>query len=315
MLKIKQIHFKREKEILSGVSFNLKSSSILGLVGPSGAGKSTLLKIIAGLLEADQGEVILGKERVLGPSFKLLPGHPEIQLVNQDFDLDLYHTVRENLLVKANYLPNDVCQELIDELLELMELTPLQNKQAIFLSGGEQQRLALGRSLAKEPEVILLDEPFAHMDAHLRNRISDYLMKLKKIRKTSFMLVTHDGEEVLSLADRILFFNDGKILRIDTPENFYFDPSNEFEGLFFGDLNAVVIDRKKILFRPIEFDLQVNEMDVQLEVKFVKSVFFGAYYKNYFLTKKKELIILNHIESLLNVDKIAIKKKKDNRLN
>lgn len=315
MLKIKQIHFKREKEILSGVSFNLKSSSILGLVGPSGAGKSTLLKIIAGLLEADQGEVILGKERVLGPSFKLLPGHPEIQLVNQDFDLDLYHTVRENLLVKANYLPNDVCQELIDELLELMELTPLQNKQAIFLSGGEQQRLALGRSLAKEPEVILLDEPFAHMDAHLRNRISDYLMKLKKIRKTSFMLVTHDGEEVLSLADRILFFNDGKILRIDTPENFYFDPSNEFEGLFFGDLNAVVIDRKKILFRPIEFDLEVNEMDVQLEVKFVKSVFFGAYYKNYFLTKKKELIILNHIESLLNVDKIAIKKKKDNRLN
>lgn len=309
MLKIKQIHFKREKGILSGVSFNLKSSSILGLVGPSGAGKSTLLKIIAGLLDADQGEVILGKERVFGPSFRLIPGHPEIQLVNQDFDLDLYHTVRENLLVKANYLPNDVCQELIDELLELLELTSLQNKQAIFLSGGEQQRLALGRSLAKEPEVILLDEPFAHMDAHLRNRISDYLLKLKKIRKTSFMLVTHDGEEVLSLADRILFFNDGKILRIDTPENFYFDPSDEFEGLFFGDLNAVVIDRKKILFRPIEFDLNVKETDIPLEVKFIKSVFFGAYYKNYFVTEKKESIILNHRESLSHVQKIAINKK------
>lgn len=309
MLKIKQIHFKREKEILSGVSFNLKSSSILGLVGPSGAGKSTLLKIIAGLLDADQGEVILGKERVFGLSFRLIPGHPEIQLVNQDFDLDLYHTVRENLLVKANYLPNDVCQELIDELLELLELTSLQNKQAIFLSGGEQQRLALGRSLAKEPEVILLDEPFAHMDAHLRNRISDYLLKLKKIRKTSFMLVTHDGEEVLSLADRILFFNDGEILRIDTPENFYFDPSSEFEGLFFGDLNAVVIDRKKILFRPIEFDLNVKETDIPLEVKFIKSVFFGAYYKNYFVTKKKESIILNHRESLSHVQKIAINKK------
>lgn len=309
MLKVKQIYFQREKEILSGVSFNLKGSSILGLVGPSGAGKSTLLKIMAGLLEPDKGDVLLGKQRVYGPSYKLIPGHPEIQLVNQDFDLDLYHTVRENLLVQANYLPDHLCQELIDELLELLELTPLQHKQAIHLSGGEQQRLAMGRSLAKEPEVILLDEPFAHMDIHLRNRISDYLLKLKKIRKTSFMLVTHDGEEVLSLADRILFFNEGKILRIDTPENFYFHPTNEFEGLFFGDLNAVVINKEKILFRPIEFELSADEANVQLEVKFMKSIFFGSYYKNYFQTKKRETIILYHIESLSHVEKIGIKKK------
>lgn len=309
MLKIKKIHFQRDKEILSGVSFNLKASSILGLVGPSGAGKSTLLKIIAGLLDASKGEVYLGNERVFGPSYKLIPGHPEIQLVNQDFDLDLYHTVRENLLVQANYLPDNLCQELISELLELLELTPLQNKQAIHLSGGEQQRLALGRSLAKEPEVILLDEPFAHMDAHLRNRISDYLLKLKKIRKTSFMLVTHDGEEVLSLADKILFFNEGKILRVDTPESFYFNPTNEFEGLFFGDLNVVIINKEKVLFRPIEYDLTVLETDIQLEVTFVKSVFFGAYHKNHFLTKKKEMIILYHLESLSHVQKIAIKKK------
>ncbi len=309
MLKIKNLYFQRAQEILSGVSFNLKSSSILGLVGPSGAGKSTLLKVIAGLLDADQGEVMLGKERVLGPSFKLIPGHPEIQLVNQDFDLDLYHTVRENLLLKANYLPAVLCNELIDELLELLELTPLQNKQAFQISGGEQQRLALGRSLAKEPEVILLDEPFAHMDVHLRNRIAAYLLKLKKIRKTSFMLVTHDGEEVLSLADRILFFNEGKILRMDTPENFYFHPTDEFEGLFFGDLNTVKINNEKIMFRPIEFDLTGRETNLQLEVKFVKSVFFGAYHKNYFQTKKRETVILYHIESLSHVEKIGIKKK------
>lgn len=313
MIKIKNIYFSREKEILTGVSFNLKSSSILGLVGPSGAGKSTLLKIMAGLLDADKGEVLLGKERIVGPSFRLIPGHPEIQLVNQDFDLDLYHTVRENLLVQANYLPDGLCQELIDELLELLELTPLQNKQAIHLSGGEQQRLALGRSLAKEPEVILLDEPFAHMDAHLRNRISDYLLDLKKIRKTSFMLVTHDGEEVLSLADRILFFNDGQVLRVDTPENFYFNPTDEFEGLFFGDLNVVKIKKETVLFRPIEYSLAVDdtENEIQLDVKFVKSVFFGAYFKNHFQTKKKEMIILYHPESLSHVQKIAIQKKKN----
>lgn len=309
MLKVRNIHFSRENEILSGIDLDLKQGEILGLVGPSGAGKSTLLKIMAGLLDASEGTVLLGKERVLGPSFRLIPGHEEIQLVNQDFDLDLYHTVRENLIVKANYLSRNECNALVDEILEILDLGSLSGQQAIKLSGGEQQRLALGRALALEPKVILLDEPFAHIDAHLKSRISGYLMALKKVRKTAFVLVTHDGQEVLSLADKIAFFSDGKILRTDTPESFYYAPRDAYEGLFFGDLNVLRRNRKTMIFRPVEFSLDTEDREEALNVKFLRKSFCGPYYENHFRINQKESIVLYHKESMENVTKVCIDKK------
>lgn len=306
MLKARNIHFSRERSILSGIDLDLKQGEVLGLVGPSGAGKSTLLKVIAGLLDAEQGTVHLGKSRVLGPSFNLIPGNPEIQLVNQDFELDLYHTVRENLLVKANYLPAKECGELVEELLEILDLADLRDHQARNLSGGEQQRLALGRALALEPKVILLDEPFAHIDAHLKRSISGYLMALRKVRKTAFVLVTHDGQEVLSLADRIAFFHEGRILRTDTPEAFYYRPQSAFEGLFFGELNAIRRNRKELLFRPVEFSLDTSEGSGLLDVQFVRKSFAGPYYENHFKVNKKETIVLYHQESLEHVTQIKI---------
>lgn len=309
MLKVRGVNFKRGREILSGIDLDLKQGQVIGLVGPSGAGKSTLLKIIAGLLDADTGTVYLGKQRVVGPGYRLIPGHPEVRLVNQDFALDLYHTVRENLLVQANYLPNAECNELVDEILSILDLEALSQQQAIYLSGGEQQRLALGRALAKEPKVILLDEPFSQIDAHLKYRISDYLMRLKKIRKTAFILVTHDGQEALNLADKILFFDEGKIQRADTPEAFYFQPRSAFEGLFFGDLNTIRIDKKEFSFRPTEFSLDLSDNAMLLDVKFVRKSFSGPYFQNYFVTNKKEKIVLYHKEALENVEKIAIIKR------
>jgi iron(III) transport system ATP-binding protein len=306
MFKIKNIHFSRHKSILSGINLNLKPGQILGLVGPSGAGKSTLLKIIAGLLDADLGTVKLGKEQIAGPKNLLIPGHPEIQLVNQDFELDLFHTVRENIVLKANYLPKIECNELVDELLELFELAHLTEQIAKTLSGGEQQRLALARALAMEPKVILLDEPFAHVDAHLKSRISNYLMALKKIRKTIFILVTHDGQEVLNLADKIAFFSEGKIQRIDFPEAFYFAPKDAYEGLFFGDLNQIKRNKKQILFRPTEFSLDLDREGEEIEVKFIRKSFCGPYYQNYFKVGKKETIVLYHKEPLDYVQKIKI---------
>lgn len=309
MLKVRNIRFSREKEIISGIDLDLKQGEILGLVGPSGAGKSTLLKIMAGLLDASEGTVLLGRERVLGPSFRLIPGHEEIQLVNQDFDLDLYHTVRENLLVKANYLSRNECNALVDEILEILDLESLSGQQAIKLSGGEQQRLALGRALALEPKVILLDEPFAHIDAHLKSQISGYLMALKKVRKTAFVLVTHDGQEVLSLADKIAFFSDGKILRTDTPEAFYYAPRDAYEGLFFGDLNVIRKNRKTTLFRPVEFSLDTENEEEVLDVKFLRKSFCGPHYENHFRISQKESIVLYHKESMENVTKVRIDKK------
>jgi ABC-type sulfate/molybdate transport systems ATPase subunit len=309
MLKIRNIHFARHKSILSGIDCDLKPGQILGLVGPSGAGKSTLLKIIAGLLDADSGTVKLGKDQIVGPKNLLIPGHPEVQLVNQDFELDLFHTVRENIVLKANYLPKNECNELVDELLDIFELNHLTQQIAKTLSGGEQQRLALARALAMEPKVILLDEPFAHVDAHLKSRISNYLMALKKIRKTIFILVTHDGQEVLSLADQIAFFADGEIQRFDSPEAFYFAPSNSYEGLFFGDLNQIKVQRKEVIFRPTEFSLDLSGPGEEFDLKFIRKSFCGPYYQNFFKVGKKETIVLYHKESLEYVHKIKIDKR------
>lgn len=309
MIQVKNISFSRENPILDQISFELPAGRILGLVGPSGAGKSTLLKIIAGLLDADSGSVTWKKKLVVGPSKRLVPGHPEIQLVNQDFDLDSFHTVGENLRVKAHYLPTHEREELVEELLELLDLTPLKNQQAIHLSGGEQQRLALGRALAMEPAVILLDEPFAHLDVHLKQTISNYLLALKKVRKTSFILVSHDGQDVLSLADQIAFFNEGKIQRIDTPQAFYYQPTNAFEGRFFGTLNKLKQSGKMTIFRPNEYDLEIGNHQQVVDVQFQKSLFSGAYYQNFFRVNKNQSIVLFHTESLNYVEKIAIVRK------
>ena len=183
MLSLKHISFSRKNPIIQDLSFSLRAGSFLGIVGPSGAGKSTLLKIIASQLDADTGEIILDGEHIAGPKDRLIPGHPEIQLVNQDFNLDMYHTVYENLLLRMNHLKPEIREEYIDELLGLMELEQLKKQQAHLLSGGEQQRLALARALATEPKVLLLDEPFAHLDAHIKRKISTYLLNLRRIRK------------------------------------------------------------------------------------------------------------------------------------
>ena len=309
MLRVRDIRFSFGKEILSGVDLDLEKGKILGLVGASGAGKSTLLKIIAGLLDADAGTVVLDDQRVYGPAYRLIPGHPDIQLVNQDFALDPYHTVRENLKVKAQYLPDDSCNALVDELLDILELTHLRSQKAHLLSGGEQQRLALGRALAMEPKVLLLDEPFAHLDAHLRQRIAGYLMALKEVRDTAFVLVTHDGQEVLSLADEIAFFEAGKIARTASPETFYARPASAYEGFFFGELNVIHENGTARLFRPTDYRVVNEDAAEGIPVEFIRCAFAGPYYQNYFSFNKKESIVLYHSETLEHVRKIVVDQK------
>lgn len=298
MLKIHQLFFEREKPILAGINFSVKKGQFIGLVGPSGAGKSTLLKIIAGQLDATSGKVILESEQILGPKDRLIAGHPEIELVNQDFKLDLFHTVEENLRLKCLHLTHQQRDELITELLDLLELSAYRKQKASQLSGGEQQRLALARALAGEPKVILLDEPFVHLDVYLKEKIISYLRLLKKIRKTTFILVTHDGQEVLNLADQIIFFNEGKIQRIDEPLQFYLHPTNEYEGKFFGVLNQVKINKKVHLFRPADYFLVNDSNLVEISVEYKTTHFFGLYSLDEFKYKKQSIFLLSNKNNL-----------------
>jgi iron(III) transport system ATP-binding protein len=308
MLSIRQIHFSysEQKKVLQGISIDLKPGEIFGIVGASGGGKSTLLKIIAGLLDASKGTVHWKDERIPGPAERLIPGHPEIQLVNQDFNLDLFHTVRENILLKILHLPEKAQLRFCEELLDLVELKEAENKQARYLSGGEQQRLSIARALALESEVLLLDEPFSHLDAHLRLKIGAYIKQLIEIRNVLCILVSHEGDEVMQWCQKIGFLHKGKLSRVDTPQAFYFNPSNFNEGAYFGELNEIKQGETKILFRPCEYKIVQNG---GLEVEFIGAVFFGAYWKSFFKTKHKKTIVLYADKPLKKVKYIERKSK------
>lgn len=308
MLAIRSLNLAFKHTVLHDLTLEVAAGSIVGIVGPSGGGKSSLLKIIAGLLDANSGEVTWRNQRVKGPADQLVPGHPEIQLVNQDFGLDIYHTVEENVVQKMLYLPNDVRKQFSEELLDLVELTHLRSQQAIHLSGGEQQRLAIARSLAVEPEVILLDEPFAHLDAHLKVRIGNYLKMLSDVRGTTCILVSHEGQDVLQWCSAIHFMQHGIIQRTDSPQAFYFKPVSAYEALFFGEINVLNKGKKnELLFRPNEY--QAVKSGAGIDVRFVSAQFAGAYWRNTVCTSNNEMLVLFSQQSLDDVEKIEVKKR------
>lgn len=308
MLVAKNIELGFGRSILRGIDLKLREGEILGIVGKSGAGKTSLLKILSGHLQATAGFVEFEGQKVIGPLVKLVPGHPEIQLVNQDFHLDTYHTVEENIREQILYLPLKERNSLVEELLVLMELEEMREQKATTLSGGEQQRLALARALACEPKVLLLDEPFVHLDDRLRSKVINYLLELRKIRQTSIILVSHDGSEMLSLADTVLSMKNGLITRKGKPHDFYYKPRSIEEGKLFGAINSVNRDGKRILFRPDEFEIENNPLDY-LNVQFDHSLFTGPIFENYFITENKEKIVLYSFNPMNDVKRITIKKK------
>lgn len=309
MLEINNLNFYREKPIIIDLSFSLKKKQTLGIIGSSGEGKSTLLKLIAGLLDPTSGEVRLDKFRVPGPNEKLIAGISDIQLVNQDFSLDLYHTVYENLVHKTTHLSKEIRIDFINELLDLADLEHLRDKTAIQLSGGEQQRLALLRALAMEPKVLLLDEPFSHLDIHIKHKLINYLAEYKKIRKSTLIIVSHDGLDLMQLADNIAYFKAGNFKRLATPKEFYENPTTYHEGLFFGELNSIRFQKKEILFRPNQYELSPFENSIELTVKFLEKRSFGLYQLYYFKYKSFRISLLQKSEmNLEDVNFIYISK-------
>jgi ABC-type multidrug transport system ATPase subunit len=311
MLQVDQVTLNFDRFILNDICLTVKEGEILGVVGKSGAGKTSLLKIMSGLLQPSSGRVELYGEPVRGPQIKLVPGHPEIQLVNQDFHLDTYHTVEENVREQILYLPLKEREQLVKELLELVELDELKYQKATTLSGGEQQRLALARALACEPKLILLDEPFVHLDGRLRSKLVKYLLDLREIRGTSIVLVSHDGAEMLSLADKILFMKKGRIYRQGKPKDFYYKPRTIEEANLFGPINSVLIGDKRCLFRPDEVSFIPVSEGIPLTLTFHKAVFIGGIYENYFRTLRNENVMLYSINNeMSDVKEGYIVKKK-----
>lgn len=311
MLEVKNIQLQFHRVILKEINLHLEAGEIIGIVGKSGAGKTSLLKIIGGLLDPTGGTVHFEGKKVHGPQTRLVPGHPEIQLVNQDFHLDTYHTVEENIREQVLNLPKKERDELVEELLDLLELSEMRNQKAITLSGGEQQRLSIARALAREPKIVLLDEPFSHLDGRLRSKLANYFLQLRKIRKMSFILVSHDGSEVLSLSDRIYSMKNGAITRKGKPMDFYYKPKSLDDAKLFGAINSINLNGKRMFFRPDEYQiLSKDEASSEMvNVRFDHALFTGPLFENYFITDNKEKIVLYSFKDLEDVQQICIKKK------
>lgn len=267
-----------KKRVVKNCSFELEEGEIAVILGASGEGKTTFLKAIAGLLPHAKGLVELRGEKVKGADEKLVPGHDDIKIVNQDFGLDLYHTVEENIRLRLLRFDKEYQQQRIQSLLRLTRMTKYRNHPATHISGGQQQRLAIARALADEPDLLLLDEPFNQLDFQTKSKIASHIRRYLKRNGISALMVTHNGVEAMEWADKIIYMDKGRIKRIDSPVNFFENPANKREAGFFGELNKLIIKGKEVYFRPSFFSSEkTKECKRSLKVEFKQRQNLGWY--------------------------------------
>jgi multiple sugar transport system ATP-binding protein len=218
--------------VLDDVTLTIQSNEFIAFLGPSGSGKSTLLRIIAGLETADAGEVVLDDRRI----DTLPPGDRGVAMVFQHYALYPHMTVRENMAfgLKNARVPHEEIGTLIDDAARVLEIDQLLDRKPDQLSGGQRQRVAIGRAIVKRPKLFLLDEPLSNLDAALRLRTRVELAQLRRRVEASMIMVTHDQAEAMTLADRIVVFNDRRIQQVATPMEIYNRPANTFVARFVG---------------------------------------------------------------------------------
>lgn len=222
----------KEETIISGLNLTIKDGSFTVLVGPSGCGKSTTLRMIAGLEKESEGQIWIGDKCVN----ETQPGLRDVAMVFQNYALYPTMTVRENIEfgLKNRKVPKPEREALIRDICEIVALTPHLDKKPQHLSGGQRQRVALARAMVKKPKVFILDEPLSNLDAKLRNQMRTELIQLHKRLGNTFVYVTHDQVEAMSMGDEIVVMNKGVIQQSDSPLKLYNDPVNVFTAQFIG---------------------------------------------------------------------------------
>ena len=240
--------FKRYPGGVTAVSdfcLEIKDKEFIILVGPSGCGKSTTLRMIAGLEEITEGELYIG-DRIVND---VAPKDRDIAMVFQNYALYPHMSVFENMAfgLKLRKVPKDEIKKLVEEAAKILDIAHLLDRKPKALSGGQRQRVALGRAIVRDPQVFLLDEPLSNLDAKLRAQMRTELSKLHKKLGTTFIYVTHDQIEAMTMGDRIVVMKDGYIQQIDSPLNLYENPANKFVAGFIGTPQMNFINAKLIM--------------------------------------------------------------------
>ncbi len=223
--------------ILKGINLDIYEKEFVTLLGPSGCGKTTLLRILGGFLDADEGQVIFDGEEIS----KKPPYERELNTVFQKYALFPHLNVYENIAfgLKLKKVSKDIIDQKVMKMLKLIGLEGYEKKNTTLLSGGQQQRVAIARALVNEPKVLLLDEPLAALDLKLRKEMQYELKRIQQEVGITFIFVTHDQEEALTMSDKIVVMNNGEIQQVGSPEDIYNEPANRFVANFIGESNII----------------------------------------------------------------------------
>ena len=244
-----------DKCILDNVSTNVRRGEFVTILGPSGCGKTTLLRILAGFAQADKGEVCINGKDITNVPPHMRPVNTVFQRYALFPHLDVYENIAFGL--KLQNIPSDEINRRVMKVLKMVSMTDYEDRDVESLSGGQQQRVAIARAIANQPKVLLLDEPLAALDLKMRKDMQIELKEMHKQLGITFIYVTHDQEEALTLSDTIIVMNEGKIQQIGTPTDIYNEPQNSFVADFIGEsniLNGKMIKDKLVEFAGHEFE-------------------------------------------------------------
>lgn len=272
-----------DKTILDDISLDIRKGEFVTLLGPSGCGKTTTLRILAGFLSPDSGSVMLeGKDIASLPPYKR-PFNTVFQRYALFPHLDVYDNIAFGL--KLQKTPVDEIDKKVRKVLKMVSMTDYEDRDVESLSGGQQQRVAIARALVNQPQILLLDEPLAALDLKMRKDMQIELKEMHKKLGITFIYVTHDQEEALTLSDTIVVMNEGKIQQIGTPTDIYNEPQNSFVADFIGEsniLNGRMICDRKVEFAGHEFDCVDDGFGENVDVDVV--------------VRPEDIYIMNHTE-------------------
>lgn len=265
-------YYNKDNPIIKELDFSVQKGEFVSFIGESGSGKTTFLKCLAGLEKINSGKITLNNKILNDKDIFIKPHLRKIGLIFQDYPLFPHLNVLDNIKINLNesYYTN------LDYYIDLMGLTNLLKRFPHELSGGEQQRVSIARALVREPDLLLMDEPFSNLDSAIKSKIQDEIYKILKKTNTTTILVTHDIKDTFDISDKLLVFKAGIVQQFDNPEEMYCNPANCYCAKMLGELNQIQIENKEFYIRPEKIKIV---KDSKYKVKVEKISFVGKEYK------------------------------------
>lgn len=290
--------YENHIKAIDDISFGIDEGEVICILGQSGSGKSTLLRVLAGLEDVDDGNIVALDQKITGPSDNLVPGYNFIHFVTQDYRLPPFRTIEQTLDDELYDIKEEHLREArIDELMNLCRLQGKNKAYPRQLSGGERQRAAMAIALADDPDIVLMDEPFSNLDMLLKTDVRQEVFDILREAGVTVVMVSHDPADALSEADKVIILEAGKLIQMDKPASVYQKPKTHYAAKIMGPINNLSktkakINGKNLLIRPEQFRINTEG---KFEGMIVKSRFQGMHYHLHIRSEisEKDLLIYN----------------------